>query len=69
MVQGLFESQQVEVSDEFATFMARRVLNSGRLLELLVHDVDDGELYSFLPCQFPYHVPELIVSGAVRDIG
>ena len=51
MVQGLFESQQVEVSNEFASLMARRVLNSGRLLESLVHDADDGELYSFLQRQ------------------
>ena len=28
VVQGLFESRQVEVSDEFGTFMSMRVLNS-----------------------------------------
>jgi len=69
VVQGLFESRQLEVSDEFATFMARRVLNSGRLLESLARDADDGELYSFLRRQLPYPVPEFIVSGAVRAIG
>ena len=32
-VQGLFESRQVEVSEEFGRFMAGRVLNSRRILE------------------------------------
>jgi len=68
-IQGLFESRQVEVSDEFGTFMARRVLNSGRLLESLARDADDGELYSFLRRQLPYPVPEFILSAAVRAIG
>ncbi|KAL7544030.1 hypothetical protein ACHAXR_013453 [Thalassiosira sp. AJA248-18] len=69
VLQGLFESRQVEVSDEFGTFMARRVLNSGRLLESLARDADDGELYSFLRRQLPYPVPEFILSAAVRAIG
>mmetsp|Transcript_17651 Transcript_17651/g.31922 ORF Transcript_17651/g.31922 Transcript_17651/m.31922 type:complete len:217 (+) Transcript_17651:1325-1975(+) len=69
MVQGLFESRQVEVSDEFANFMANRVLNSGKLLESLAQDADDGELYSFLRRQLPYPVPEFILSAAVRAIG
>lgn len=67
VVQGLFESRQVEVSDEFANFMATRVLNSGRLLESLASG--DGELYSFLRRQMPYPVPEFILSGAMRAIG
>lgn len=49
--------------------MARRVLNSGRLLESLARDADDGELYSFLRRQLPYPVPEFILSAAVRAIG
>lgn len=68
-VQGLFESRQVEVSDEFGAFMARRVLNSGRLLESLARDSDDGKLYSFLRRQLPHPVPEFILSAAVRAIG
>eukprot|EP00581_Thalassiosira_minuscula_P000001 CAMPEP_0183745648 /NCGR_PEP_ID=MMETSP0737-20130205/66353_1 /TAXON_ID=385413 /ORGANISM="Thalassiosira miniscula, Strain CCMP1093" /LENGTH=548 /DNA_ID=CAMNT_0025981325 /DNA_START=20 /DNA_END=1667 /DNA_ORIENTATION=- len=69
VVQGLFQSRQVEVSDEFANFMAKRVLNSGRLLESLARDAEDGELYSFLRRQLPYPVPEFVVLGAVRAIG
>ncbi|KAL3817506.1 hypothetical protein ACHAXA_007096 [Cyclostephanos tholiformis] len=102
-VQGLFESRQVEVSDEvsplygffffdfdfdsccraarlhcfflapgklkFGTFMAMRVLNSGRLLESLARDANDGELYAFLRRQLPYPVPEFILAAAVRAIG
>lgn len=65
-VQGLFESRQVEVSEEFGRFMAGRVLNSRRILESLSKDGEDGELYSFLRRQLPYPVPEFIVSVAVR---
>ena len=105
-MQGLFESRQVEVSDEvrpsrailfldydfesardakifnpppthpypyrmlkFGTFMAMRVLNSGRLLESLARDANDGELYAFLRRQLPYPVPEFILTAAVRAIG
>ena len=42
-VQGLFESRQVEVSEEFGRFMAGRVLNSRRILESLSKDAEDGE--------------------------
>lgn len=69
VVQGLFESRQVEVSDEFGTFMAKRVLNSGRLLEALAQDSADGKLYSFLRRQLPHPVPEFILTAAVRAIG
>ena len=65
-VQGLFESRQVEVSEEFGRFMAGRVLNSRRILESLSKDAEDVELYSFLRRQLPYPVPEFIVSVAVR---
>ncbi len=63
------DGRQVEVSDEFANFMARRVLNSGRLLESLARDADEGELHSFLRRQLPYPVPEFVLSAAVRAIG
>mmetsp|Transcript_18918 Transcript_18918/g.39204 ORF Transcript_18918/g.39204 Transcript_18918/m.39204 type:complete len:521 (+) Transcript_18918:247-1809(+) len=68
VVQGLFESRQVEVSDEFGNFMAHRVLNPGRLLESLARDGDEGELHSFLRTQLPYPVPKFILSAAVRAI-
>ena len=49
--------------------MAMRVLNSGRLLESLARDANDGELYSFLRRQLPYPIPEFILAAAVRAIG
>ena len=49
--------------------MAKRVLNSGKLLESLAKDADEGELYSFLRRQLPYPVPEFVLSAAVRAIG
>lgn len=54
---------------QFGAFMAKRVLNSGRLLESLARDADDGELYAFLRRQLPYPVPEFVLSAAVRAIG
>lgn len=68
VVQGLFQSRQVEVSDEFGSFMAARVLNPGRLLESLARDGDDGELHAFLRGQLPYPIPTFILSAAVRAI-
>jgi len=68
VVQGLFESRQVEVSDEFGTFMSRRVLNSSRLLDALSQDADDGELYAFLRRQLPYPIPKFVLTAAVRAI-
>ena len=49
--------------------MAKRVLNSGQLLEALAQDADDGKLYSFLRRQLPAPVPRFILSAAVRAIG
>lgn len=37
VLQGLFEARQVEVSEEFATFLAERVLTSPRLLDELAN--------------------------------
>ena len=67
-LQGLFESRQNEVSDEFGDFMENRVLSSTRLLEALADGGDDGELYKFLRRQLPYPVPESVVSAAVEAI-
>lgn len=68
VVQGLFESRQNEVSDEFGNFMEKRVLNSSNLLEALAKDAENGELYSFLRRQLPHPVPGFILSAAVRAI-
>ena len=67
-IQGLFESRQNEVSDEFGNFMEKRVLNSSKLLEALAKDAENGELYSFLRRQLPHPVPGFILSAAVRAI-
>ena len=67
-VQGLFESRQVEVSDEFGNFMARRVLNSSSLLKDLSNGGTDGELYAFLRRQLPYPIPSHILEAAVDAI-
>eukprot|EP00934_Nitzschia_sp_Nitz4_P002733 Nitzschia sp. Nitz4//scaffold99_size76975//64349//65617//NITZ4_005585-RA/size76975-processed-gene-0.56-mRNA-1//1//CDS//3329560877//2723//frame0 len=68
VVQGLFESRQVEVSDEFGDFMSRRVLNSTSLLKDLSDGGDEGDLYKFLRRHLPYPIPSHIISAAVAAI-
>jgi hypothetical protein len=68
VVQGLFESRQKEVSEEFAAFMEGRVLHSASLLENLAKDGKDGELYSFLRRQFPHPFPEFVLKSAVNAV-
>ena len=67
-IQGLFESRQVEVSDEFGNFMARRVLNSSTLLADLSNGGTDGELYAFLRRQLPYPIPSHILEAAISAV-
>lgn len=68
VIQGLFESRQVEVSDEFGAFMKERVLNSPTLLQDLASGEQEGELYSFLRRQLPYPIPSHILTAAVSAI-
>lgn len=68
VIQGLFESRQVEVSDEFGQFMNQRVLNSASLLQDLARGEDQGELYHFLRRQLPYPIPSHILKAAVAGI-
>lgn len=68
VVQGLFESRQVEVSDEFAAFMEKRVLNSPSLLTDLSNGGTDGDLYAFLRRQLPYPIPSHILEAAVNAV-
>lgn len=68
VLQGLFESRQMEVSYEFGNFLDQRVLQSHSLLQALAKGGDDGPLYSFLRRQLPFPVPAHIVSAAVRSI-
>jgi uncharacterized membrane protein YheB (UPF0754 family) len=67
-VQGLFESRQIEVSNEFGGFMERRVLNASSLLKELASGEDEGELYAFLRKQLPYPIPGHILTAAVKAI-
>ncbi len=66
-VQGLFESRQKEVSEEFGHFMESRVLSSPMLLQALSSQNED-ELFEFLRRQLPYPVPEKILRAAIKAI-
>lgn len=67
VLQGLFESRQPEVSDEFAQFMQSRVLTSSQLLGALANQ-NERELYEFLRRQLPPPIPRHIVQAAVEAI-
>lgn len=66
-VQGLFESRQKEVSEEFAHFMETRVLSSPMLLDALANQ-NEQEFYDFLRKQLPYPIPEKILRAAIQAI-
>jgi uncharacterized membrane protein YheB (UPF0754 family) len=68
VIQGLFESRQVEVSDEFGHFMNQRVLNSASLLQDLASGEDQGDLYHFLRRHLPYPIPSHVLKAAVAGI-
>jgi uncharacterized membrane protein YheB (UPF0754 family) len=68
VVQGLFESRQIEVSDEFGDFMSKRVLSSASLLQELADGGDEGDLFKFLRRHLPYPIPDHILSAAVTAI-
>lgn len=67
VLQGLFESRQPEVSDEFGHFMQTRVLTSAQLLSALANE-NEQELYNFLRRQLPPPIPKHIVQAAVEAI-
>ena len=67
-VQGMFESRQVEVSEEFGDFMQHRVLTAAALLQDLARGGSDGDLYQFLRRQLPYPIPHAVVLAAVEGI-
>lgn len=68
VVQGLFESRQIEVSDEFGQFMERRVLHSSALLQDLADGGVHGDLYRFLRRHLPAPIPSHILEAAVAAI-
>jgi len=63
-VQGLFESRQIEVSNEFGAFMERRVLNPSSLLQALA---DGDELMQFLRRHLP-GIPNHVLQACVHSI-
>eukprot|EP00566_Odontella_aurita_P011086 CAMPEP_0113547630 /NCGR_PEP_ID=MMETSP0015_2-20120614/12461_1 /TAXON_ID=2838 /ORGANISM="Odontella" /LENGTH=408 /DNA_ID=CAMNT_0000448203 /DNA_START=340 /DNA_END=1566 /DNA_ORIENTATION=- /assembly_acc=CAM_ASM_000160 len=67
-IQGLFESRQPAVSDEFGSFMETRVLSSTKLLEALASGGDGGDLYAFLRRQLPYPFPSSVLTAAVKAL-
>eukprot|EP00531_Pseudo-nitzschia_arenysensis_P010634 CAMPEP_0116148484 /NCGR_PEP_ID=MMETSP0329-20121206/18398_1 /TAXON_ID=697910 /ORGANISM="Pseudo-nitzschia arenysensis, Strain B593" /LENGTH=415 /DNA_ID=CAMNT_0003644653 /DNA_START=583 /DNA_END=1831 /DNA_ORIENTATION=+ len=67
-IQGMFESRQVEVSDEFGDFMQKRVLTASELLQDLAVGGEDGELFRFLRRHLPYPIPSDILAAAVDGI-
>jgi len=66
-LQGLFESRQKEVSEEFAHFMESRVLTSPMLLDALANQ-NEEELFNFLRKQLPYPIPEKVIKAAIKAI-
>jgi len=67
VLQGLFESRQVEVSDEFGHFLETRVLSSPQLLDALSNH-NEKELFAFIRKQLPPPIPEHIVHSAIHAI-
>ena len=67
-IQGMFESRQVEVSDEFGEFMQKRVLTASELLQDMAAGGDDGDLFKFLRRHLPYPIPSQILSAAVDGV-
>jgi len=67
VLQGLFESRQVEVSDEFGHFLEERVLSSPHLLDALSNH-NEKELFVFLRKQLPPPIPEHVINAAIQAI-
>jgi uncharacterized membrane protein YheB (UPF0754 family) len=67
-VQGMFESRQVEVSDEFGEFLQKRVLTAEELLKDMALGGEDGELFQFLRRHLPYPVPTEVLLAAVDGV-
>ena len=68
ILQGLFESRQVEVSNEFGNFLNSRVLQSYSILDGLVKGGEGGLFYEFLRQQLPYPIPKHILLAAIKAI-
>lgn len=67
-IQGMFESRQLEVSDEFSDFMQKRVLTAADVLQNMALGGEDGDLFKFLRRHLPYPIPSEILSAAVDGI-
>ena len=67
ILQGLFESRQIEVSDEFAHFMESRVLSPSMLLDALTNQ-NEEEMFLFLRTQLPWPIPEHVLHAAMEAL-
>jgi len=67
-IQGMFESRQPEVSDEFGDFMQKRVLTAAELLRDMAEGGEGGDLFRFLRRHLPYPIPSEILAAAVDGI-
>lgn len=71
VLQGLFEARQLEVSDEFASFLAARVLTAPRLIDELANGTHKVKFEALLRRTVPFFVPDAVVSAAadgLRDV-
>jgi len=67
VLQGLYESRQEEVSDEFGHFREKRVISSSQLLDALSNQ-NKKEFHHFLRKQLPYPVPDHVINAAMQAI-
>jgi len=67
VLQGLFESRQNDVSEEFGQFMESRVLTSSQLLDAL-SNYNQDEFYKFLRKHLPYPIPDKILHATINAI-
>lgn len=68
VLQGLFESRQKEVSEEFSAFLASRVLTSPRLFDELANGTHRKEFEALLRNGVPFLVPDSVVSAAANGL-
>merc|ERR1712151_260358 len=64
VLQGMFEKRQPEVSDEFAIFLANRVLASPRLIDELANGNRKEQFEALLRKMVPFVVPDAVVNAA-----
>lgn len=68
ILQGMFEKRQPEVSDEFAAFLATRVLTSPRLIDELANGNHKEDFERLLRRTVPFVVPDAVVQAACNGL-